>query len=113
VASPAKDVRSFDVRGEPREFVLEEAITTDFALVHAWKGDRHGNLVFRKAARSFNPLAAMAGRTCIVQVEHLVEPGDIDPDAVHLPGVFVHRMVEVGPDIPKRIEKRTVSEETR
>lgn len=110
VASPAKDVRTFDVHGQPREFVLEEAITTDFSLVHAWKGDRHGNLVFRKAARSFNPLAAMAGRTCIVQVEHLVEPGEIDPDAVHLPGVYVHRIVEVGPDITKRIEKRTVRE---
>lgn len=110
VASPAKDVRTFDVHGQPREFVLEEGITTDFSLVHAWKGDRHGNLVFRKAARSFNPLAAMAGRTCIVQVEHLVEPGKIDPDAVHLPGVYVHRIVEVGPDITKRIEKRTVRE---
>ncbi|WP_295788098.1 CoA transferase subunit A [uncultured Microbacterium sp.] len=113
VASPAKDVRTFEVDGEPREFVLEEAITTDYALVHAFKGDRHGNLVFRKAARAFNPLAAMAGRTCIVQVEHLVEPGEIDPDAVHLPGVYVHRIVEVGPAIPKRIEKRTVREETR
>ena len=109
VASPAKDVRTFSVRGQRREFVLEEAISTDFSLVHAWKGDRHGNLVFRKAARSFNPLVAMAGRTCIVQVEHLVEPGEIDPDAVHLPGVYVHRIVEVG-EIEKRIEKRTLSE---
>ncbi|MGX9347218.1 CoA transferase subunit A [Microbacterium sp. KNMS] len=107
VASPSKDVRTF---GE-REYVLEEAITTDFALVHAWKGDRHGNLVFRKAARNFNPLAAMAGRVCIAQVEELVEPGALDPDAVHLPGVFVHRVVEVGTDIEKRIEKRTVATE--
>ena len=107
VASPAKDVHTF---GE-REYVLEEAITTDFALVHAWKGDRHGNLVFRKAARNFNPLAAMAGRVCIAQVEELVEPGALDPDAVHLPGVFVHRVVEVGTDIEKRIEKRTVATE--
>ena len=113
VASPKKDVRTFDVHGRPREFVLEEAITTDFSLVHAWKGDRHGNLVFRKAARSFNPLAAMAGRVCIAQVEHLVEPGEIDPDDVHLPGVFVHRLIEVGPDIEKRIEKRTVTEGAR
>lgn len=110
VASPAKDVRTFDVHGHPREFVLEEAISTDFSLVHAWKGDRHGNLVFRKAARAFNPLAAMAGRVCIAQVEQLVEPGEIDPDDVHLPGVFVHRLIEVGPDIEKRIEKRTVTE---
>ena len=107
-ASPVKDVRTFDVRGHAREFVLEEAIATDFALVHAARGDRHGNLVFAKAARNFSPLAAMAGRVCIAQVEHLVEPGEIDPDAVHLPGVFVHRVVEVGSDIEKRIEKRTV-----
>jgi 3-oxoacid CoA-transferase subunit A len=108
VASPVKDVRTFDVRGEPRDFVLEEAITTDFALVHAAVGDRHGNLVFNKAARNFNPLAAMAGRICIAQVERLVEPGEIDPDQVHLPGVYVHRIVEVGPDIEKRIERRTI-----
>jgi 3-oxoacid CoA-transferase subunit A len=109
VASPVKDVRSFDVNGTPKQFVLEEAITTDFALVHAVAGDRHGNLVFNKAARNFNPLAAMAGRVCIAQVEQLVEPGEIDPDRVHLPGVFVHRMVEVGTDIEKRIERRTVT----
>ena len=94
--------------GEPREFVLEEAITTDFALVHALKGDRYGNLVFDKSARNFSPLAAMAGRVCIAQIEELVEVGELDPDAVHLPGVFVHRVVEVGPDAPKRIERRTV-----
>jgi len=105
VASLAKDVRGF---GESGDFVLEEAITTDFALVHALSGDRHGNLVFNKAARNFNPLAAMAGRICIAQVERLVEPGEIDPDAVHLPGVYVHRIVEVGTNIEKRIEKRTV-----
>lgn len=105
LASPAKEVRGFGERGD---FVLEEAITADFALVHAWRGDRHGNLVFRKAARNFNPLAAMAGRVCIAQVEELVEPGEIDPDDVHLPGVYVHRMIEVGTDIEKRIEKRTV-----
>jgi len=109
VASPVKDVRTFGVNGVPTEFVLEEAITTDFALVHAIAGDRHGNLVFNKAARNFNPLAAMAGRICIAQVEQLVEPGEIDPDRVHLPGVFVHRIVEVGTDIEKRIERRTVT----
>ncbi|WP_407360669.1 CoA transferase subunit A [Microbacterium sp. LBN7] len=110
VASPVKDVRTFDVDGVPKEFVLEEAITTDFSLVHAAAGDRHGNLVFNKAARNFNPLAAMAGRVCIAQVERLVEPGDLDPDSIHLPGVYVHRIVEVGPDIPKRIERHTVSD---
>ncbi|MDL9980133.1 CoA transferase subunit A [Microbacterium candidum] len=105
VASPAKDVRSFG----GRDYVLEEAITTDFALVHAAVGDRHGNLIFNKAARNFNPLAAMAGRVCIAQVERLVEPGELDPDRIHLPGVYVHRIVEVGPDIEKRIERRTVA----
>lgn len=111
VASAPKEVRRYPVRGREREFVLEEAITTDFALVHAAVGDRHGNLVFHKAARNFNPLAAMAGRVCIAQVERLVEPGDIDADAVHLPGVYVHRVVEVGSDITKRIERRMVREE--
>jgi 3-oxoacid CoA-transferase subunit A len=109
VASPVKDVRTFDVSGTAREYVLEEAIVADFALVHAAVGDRHGNLVFNKAARNFNPVAAMAGRICIAQVERLVEPGAIDPDAVHLPGVYVHRIVEVGADIEKRIERRTVT----
>ena len=110
VASPVKEVRTFDLDGAPTPFVLEEAIRTDFALVHAAAGDRHGNLVFNKAARNFNPLAAMAGRVCIAQVERLVEPGELDPDHVHLPGVYVHRVVEVGSDIPKRIERRTVAE---
>ncbi|MGO2745057.1 CoA transferase subunit A [Microbacterium sp.] len=110
VASPVKDVRTFDVDGTPKEFVLEEAITTDFSIVHAMAGDRHGNLLFNKAARNFNPIAAMAGRVCIAQVEQLVEPGEIDPDRVHLPGVFVHRIVEVGTDIEKRIERRTVTQ---
>ncbi|QAY74426.1 CoA transferase subunit A [Agromyces protaetiae] len=109
-ASPAKPTAVFDVRGEPREFVLEEAITTDYSLVHALKGDRHGNLVFDKSARNFSPLAAMAGRVCIAQVEELVEPGALDPDAVHLPGIFVDRVVEVGRGIEKRIERRTVRE---
>ena len=107
-ASQPKDVRTFEFRGESRDFVLEEAITTDFALVHAAAGDRHGNLVFSRSARNFSPLAAMAGRVCIAQVERLVEPGELDPDSVHLPGVFVDRIVEVGADIEKRIERRTV-----
>jgi 3-oxoacid CoA-transferase subunit A len=109
LASPPKDVRAFDTTSGPRDHVLEEAIVTDFALVHAVRGDRHGNLVFAKAARNFSPLAAMAGRVCIAQVEELVAPGGLDPDGIHLPGIFVHRVVEVGTDIEKRIEKRTVS----
>ncbi|MBT2213100.1 CoA transferase subunit A [Actinomadura sp. NEAU-AAG7] len=106
VASPAKEVREFG----GREYVLEEGIRTDFALVRAAVGDRHGNLVFDKAARNFNPLAAMAGRVTLAEVERLVEPGEIDPDAVHLPGVFVQRVVELTPEqaADKPIEKRTV-----
>jgi 3-oxoacid CoA-transferase subunit A len=110
LASPAKDVRRFEVSGTERDYVLEEAIVTDFALVHALRGDRHGNLVFNKAARNFNPLAAMAGRVCIAQVEELVAPGELEPDSIHLPGIYVHRVVEVGTAIDKRIERRTVRE---
>ena len=106
VASPAKEVRSFG----GREHVLEEAISCDFGLVRAWKGDRHGNLVYRLSARNFNPLAAMAGRVTIAEVEHLVEPGELDPDQVHTPGVLVQRVVALTPEqaAEKRIEKRTV-----
>ena len=110
-ASPAKDTRTFGLFGTPATFVLEEGIVTDYALVHARRGDRHGNLVFHRSARNFNPLAAMAGRICIAQVEELVEPGDLDPDSIHLPGVYVHRVLEVGPDIEKRIERRVVRRE--
>ncbi|WP_255024897.1 CoA transferase subunit A [Rhodococcus sp. GA1] len=104
VASPAKEIREF--RG--KRYVLEESITADFSLVHALKGDTEGNLVFNKAAMNFNPLAAMAGRVCIAQVEELVEPGEIDPGEVHLPGIFVNRVVHTGVQ-DKQIEKRTVS----
>ncbi|MFF8092596.1 CoA transferase subunit A [Streptomyces sp. NPDC016675] len=106
VASPPKETREF--AGRP--YVLEHGITTDFALVRAWRGDRHGNLVFRHAAANFNPLAAMAGRITIAEVEELVEPGALDPDEIHLPGVFVQRVVALTPEqaADKPIEKRTV-----
>jgi 3-oxoacid CoA-transferase subunit A len=109
VASPAKEVREFETAEGPREFVMETAIVCDFALVRAWKGDRHGNLVYRQSARNFNPLAAMSGRVTIAEVEELVEPGDLDPDGVHTPGVFVQRVVAMTPEqaADKRIEKRT------
>ena len=108
-ASAPKDIRTFDLGGTgEKPYALEESIVTDYALVHAAVGDRHGNLVFNKATRQFSPPAAMSGKVCIAQVERLVEPGEIDPDQVHLPGVYVHRIVEVGTDIEKRIEKRTV-----
>ncbi|MGB3484206.1 MAG: CoA transferase subunit A [Mycobacterium sp.] len=103
VASPPKETREFG----GRTYVLEEAINAEFALVHARIGDTAGNLVFEKSAMNFNPLAAMAGKITIAQVETLVEAGEIDPGAVHLPGVFVQRIVHTGPQ-DKRIEKRTV-----
>jgi 3-oxoacid CoA-transferase subunit A len=113
-ASPAKEVREFTMGGRTREFVLEESITTDFALVRAAIGDRHGNLVFHESARNFNPIAAMAGRVTIAEVERLVEPGEIDPDHIHLPGVFVQRVVALTPEqaADKKIEKRTVRSTT-
>jgi 3-oxoacid CoA-transferase subunit A len=106
------------VLGRPREtrafggvpHILEHAITTDFALVRAARGDRFGNLVFAKAARNFNPLAAMAGRITVAEVGELVEPGGLDPDTVHLPGVFVQRVVPLTPAqaMDRPVEKRTV-----
>ena len=110
VASEPKEVRAFEVNGVTRDYVLERGIVTDFALVRASVGDRHGNLVFDKSTRNFNPLAATAGRITIAEVEHLVEPGEIDPDQVHLPGVMVQRVVPLTPDqaADKRIERRTV-----
>ncbi|MHB1172056.1 MAG: CoA transferase subunit A [Lacisediminihabitans sp.] len=104
LASEPKEVRSFD----GNDYVLERSVTPDFALVHAAKGDRYGNLVFHAAAENFNPLAAMAGRITIAQVEQLVEPGELDPENIHTPGIFVQRVVVVG-QVEKRIERRTVS----
>ncbi|MBW4031023.1 MAG: CoA transferase subunit A [Acidobacteria bacterium] len=104
VASPAKELRDFD----GRTYVLEHAIRTDFALVHARYGDRHGNLVYEASAQNFNPLCAAAGRVTIAEVEELVEPGELDPARIHTPGIFVQRVVPV-PEVDKRIEKRTVS----
>jgi 3-oxoacid CoA-transferase subunit A len=107
LASPPKEVREFD----GTEYVLERGITTDFALVRAAKGDRHGNLVFSKSSRNFNPLAAMAGRIAIAEVEELVEPGELDPDQIHLPGIFVQRVVALTSEqaADKKIEKITVT----
>lgn len=107
--SPPKETRLLGSLGREREYVLEEAIVTDFALVRAARGDRHGNLVFEKSARNFNPLAAMAGRITIAEVDELVEPGGIDPDDVHLPGIYVNRVIRLSrqdaADLP--IEKVT------
>ena len=100
-----KEVRYFD--GKPH--ILESALTADFAIVKAWKGDRFGNLVFKGTARNFNPVMAMAGKITIAEVEELVEPGELDPNFVHLPGVFVQRIFQ-GVNYEKRIEQRTLRE---
>ncbi|MFL6175408.1 MAG: CoA transferase subunit A [Ornithinibacter sp.] len=111
LASPPKEVRVFEHDGVEREYVLEHAIVADFGLVRAWRGDRHGNLVFNKSSRIFNPLAARAGRVTVAEVEELVEPGELDPDTVHLPGIYVQRVLPLTPEqaADKRIERRTVT----
>jgi 3-oxoacid CoA-transferase subunit A len=109
-ASPPKETRQFDTAEGQKDFVLERAIVTDFGLIRAWRGDRHGNCVFRDSARNFNPLCAMAGRVTIAEVEELVEPGELAANDVHLPGVYVQRVVPLTPEqvTDKRIEKRTL-----
>jgi len=102
LVAEGKEVREFD----GKQYVLERSLRADFALVKAWKGDAMGNLVFRKTARNFNPVAAMAGRITIVEVEELVPVGSLDPDQVHLPGIYVKRIFQ-GRNYQKRIEKRT------
>ncbi len=97
-----KETRDFD----GRTYLLERALTADFAIVKAWKADRQGNLVFKATARNFNPMMAMAGRITIAEVEELVEPGQLEPDQVHTPGIFVQRVL-VGTNYEKRIERRT------
>lgn len=102
LVAQGKEVREFD--GRP--YVMEKALHADFALIRAWKADRWGNLVFRKTSRNFNPMMATAAKVTIVEAEHIVEPGEIDPDQVHLPSVYVKRIIQAQGD--KRIEKRTV-----
>ncbi|MGH9366345.1 MAG: CoA transferase subunit A [Thermoanaerobaculia bacterium] len=106
LVAQGKEVKELD----GREYLLERGIVGDFSMVAAWKGDRLGNLVYRKAARNFNPMAATAGKVSIAEVEELVEVGQLDPECVHTPGVFVQRVV-VAPR-EKRIERRTVRRET-
>ena len=106
IVAEGKETREFD----GKHYVLETALRADVSLVKAWKADTAGNLVFRKTARNFNPACAMAGKVCVVEVEELVEVGAIDPDQVHLPGIYVHRIV-VNPAPEKRIEQRTVRAE--
>ena len=108
VVAEGKETREFG----GRMYVMETALTADVSLVKAWKADPSGNLVFRKTARNFNPACAMAGRVCIAEVEELVGIGDIDPDQVHLPGIYVDRIV-VNPAPEKRIEQRTIRQEVQ
>ncbi len=103
LVAEGKEVRNID----GRDYVLEKAIKGDFALVRAWKGDMFGNLIFNKTARNFNPMVATAGKVTVVEVEELVEIGELDPDQIHLPGVFVQRIFKA-PKLEKRIEQRTV-----
>ncbi|HUK86124.1 MAG TPA: CoA transferase subunit A [Terriglobales bacterium] len=107
VIAEGKETREF----EGRAYVLERALHADFALIKAWKGDRWGNLVFRKTARNFNPMMATAARVTIAEVEHLVEVGEIEPDQVHVPSIYVKRIFQ-GTNYEKRIEKRTVRKST-
>jgi 3-oxoacid CoA-transferase subunit A len=110
LTSEPKELRPFDSFGKSREYVLERAIRTDYGLVRAAVGDRHGNLRFEKSTRNFNPLAGMAGRVTIAEVDELVEPGELGPDDIHLPGIYVDRVIVLTPeqsaDLP--IEKVTV-----
>ncbi|HUC62853.1 MAG TPA: CoA transferase subunit A [Alphaproteobacteria bacterium] len=103
VVAEGKEVREFD--GE--KYVMERGIVGDIAIIHAWIGDTEGNLVYRKTARNFNPMMATAGRVTVAEVEKLVQPGEIDPDHVHTPGIFVQRIFE-GKELEKRIEQRTL-----
>ncbi|HVR63234.1 MAG TPA: CoA transferase subunit A [Polyangia bacterium] len=103
LVAEGKETRDFG----GRMYVLERALTADMAIVKAWKGDRFGNLVYRKTTRNFNPMVAAAGRLTIAEVEHLVEPGQLDPDQIHTPGIYVQRIVQ-GAAFEKPIEQRTV-----
>ncbi len=100
-----KETKEYD----GKMYILEESLVADFAIVKAWKGDTKGNLVFKGTARNFNPVMATAGKITIAEVEHLVEPGELHPNEIHTPGIFVHRIFE-GKDYEKRIEQRTISE---
>lgn len=102
-----KETRRFNFNGEEKEYLMEYAFEPDFAIVKAWKGDTMGNLIYKDTARNFNPLMAMAGKITIAEVEELVQPGELDPNFIHTPGIYVHRIFQ-GSNYEKRIEQRTV-----
>ena len=102
-----KEVRKFSFHGVEKDYLMEHAFESDFAIVKAWKGDTAGNLIYRSTARNFNPMMAMAGKITIAEVEHLVPVGELDPDQIHTPGIYVHRIFQ-GTNYQKRIEQTTV-----
>lgn len=102
-----KEVRRFNFNGEEKDYLMEKAFEADFAIVKAWKGDTAGNLIYRSTARNFNPMMAMAGKITVAEVEELVPAGELDPNYIHTPGIFVHRIFQ-GEKYEKRIEQRTV-----
>jgi 3-oxoacid CoA-transferase subunit A len=102
-----KEVRRFKFNGQEKDYLMEYAFEPDFAIVKAWKGDTMGNLIFRLTTRNFSPLVAMSGKITIAEVEQLVEPGELNPDHIHVPGIYVHRIFQ-GSNYEKRIEQRTV-----
>lgn len=102
IVAEGKEVREFD----GVTYIMERGLVADVSIIHAYRGDTEGNLVYRKTARNFNPMMATAGKITVAEVEHLVKPGEIDPDAIHTPGIFVHRIVHT-PNITKLIEQRT------
>ena len=102
-----KEVRKFTYQGEEKDYLMEKAFEADFAIVKAWKGDTAGNLIYKSTARNFNPMMAMAGKITVAEVEHLVPAGELDPDQIHTPGIYVHRIFQ-GEKYEKRIEQRTV-----
>ena len=108
MVAEGKETREFN----GKHYVMETALVADVSLVKAWKADKSGNLVFRKTARNFNPACAMAGKVCVAEVEEVVEVGMLDPDQVHLPGIYVDRIV-VNATPEKRIEQRTVRQENK
>ena len=99
-----KEVREFN----GRNYILEEAVTGDFAIVKGWKADRYGNVIYRHTAQNFNPMAATAGRITVVEVEEIVEPGELEPGTIHTPGIYVNRLIQG--EFEKRIEQRTITE---
>lgn len=106
-----KETRKFTMYGEEKEYLMEHAFQSDYAIVKAWKGDNHGNLIYKATARNFNPMMAMAGRITIAEVEEMVEVGELDPDQIHTPGIYVHKIFQ-GVNYEKRIEQRTIRPRT-